>query len=380
MPTVSSGTLAVAGVYPAQTVNLNTTGVTPGSYGSSIIIPTIIVDAYGRITNITNNSVNIMTTIIDTQTFTSNGTWTKPANAKYLNVLLIGGGGGGGSGRKGAVSSLRGAGIGGAAGTTIHAYNVPISLFPNATYGVTVGIGGTGGVGQSVNSTDGNTGANGSLSTFHILRAPGGVGGLGGFSWGSNSIRDSGSYLNTDDTPILATDLDYKNNIVPSVTNNINRAQSNAMESSTLTYTSVPTTTVCVSMTYFITSVRCNQFCAVRVLAATNGSPGSYLSSSNAYNAPPFQPGILVSGVPFTAPPVAPSTNGIGPDGVTFNNYYGIGGCGSAWETGGTAYNAGNGGNYGGGGGGSAGTTDSTANSGAGGNGANGIVVVWTYG
>ena len=50
---------------------------------------------------------------VQVDTFTASGTWTKPAWAKMVRVICIGGGGGGGSGRKGAAGSVRGAGSGG---------------------------------------------------------------------------------------------------------------------------------------------------------------------------------------------------------------------------------------------------------------------------
>ena len=44
----------------------------------------------------------------DVQVFTGNGTWTKPQDAKAVEILVLGGSGGGGSGRRGAAGTARG--------------------------------------------------------------------------------------------------------------------------------------------------------------------------------------------------------------------------------------------------------------------------------
>lgn len=74
------------------------------------------------------------------QTFTSPGTWTKPAGVDYVEVICVGGGGGGGGGLwRPASAGFRGGGGGG--GAVVRGW-VPVT----GPVAVTVGSGGTGGV------------------------------------------------------------------------------------------------------------------------------------------------------------------------------------------------------------------------------------------
>jgi hypothetical protein len=127
---------------------------------------------------------------VDVQTFSTSGTWTKPADAKVVYVEIWGGGGGGGSGRRLFNTTLvyGGAGGGGAAGVfkTFQAADL------TSTVSVTIGAGGAGGAAITTNDTDGNAGSNGGDSTFgSYLKGLGGGGGAGGS--GSSPIGGYGS-------------------------------------------------------------------------------------------------------------------------------------------------------------------------------------------
>jgi hypothetical protein len=132
---------------------------------------------------------------VDIQEFTTAGshTWTKPAGASLVYVLMFGGGGGGGSGRKrssGSVANLATGGAGAGGGGRTELWVPAVAL--GSTETVVVGSGGSGGAARTVDDTNGVDGAAGGSSEFGSLAlARGAAGAPGGGSGtvvsGSNS-------------------------------------------------------------------------------------------------------------------------------------------------------------------------------------------------
>lgn len=161
---------------------------------------TLVITEHG-ITGISSSGSAVIP--VDIQTFTGNGTWTKPSGGQTVaRIFMTGGGGGGGSGRKGAAGSDRGGGGGGSGAGCVIA-QVSISLL-SATETVTIGAGGVGGAAVSASDTDGNNGVDGGASTFGSkFRATGGLKGAGGTtSGGAGGQPDSTSDQTTTVLPL----------------------------------------------------------------------------------------------------------------------------------------------------------------------------------
>jgi hypothetical protein len=123
-----------------------------------------------------------------TQTFTSNGTFTVPVGVNSIVVECWGSGGGGGSSNTNGGGSRAGGGGGGGG----YSYLV-IAVTPGNTYNIVVGTGGAGG-------NNGN-GANGSSSTFNattVVANGGRGGGQGGNgALGAGAVAGTGSTVYT---------------------------------------------------------------------------------------------------------------------------------------------------------------------------------------
>ncbi len=124
-------------------------------------------------------AVGVPSAQIDEYSTAGGFTWTKPAGARFVEVVLIGAGGGSGGGRLRADSTTAAfsGGSGGGGGRT--EIMIPAASL-GATVSVTVGTGGTAGAGRNTTAADGGAGGSGGDTNFGSFRARGGLGGAGG--------------------------------------------------------------------------------------------------------------------------------------------------------------------------------------------------------
>jgi len=282
----------------------------------------------------------------DVQVFTANGTWTKPAGAVSIDLVIIGGGAGGSSGARGPNGANRFGGSGGGPGKCVYLNHASALTF-GATEAVVVGSGGTGAAGITTDGTNGQVGTAGGDSSFGPWKAAGGAAPTS-FSTSAPAVTNSCYLFNT----IAASGASGGAGATPA---------------------------------------------AITALAPTGGGGGTTLSSSNQASfsgsgggyTSSFSSGGLYTGTVLTGgalgakSSVGTPTNGGDGGAVMLLSGTGGGGGGGAQPTisGGVSANGANGGNgglYGGGGGGGSASEDGFT-SGAGGNGGDGIVIIITH-
>jgi len=90
--TLDIGTASTARiVVNADNIDLATTAVTPGTYGSAVTIPVITVDAYGRSTGVVNTNIQVPVAVLDTDPgFTG---WAETGSANLEGINFVSGGG-----------------------------------------------------------------------------------------------------------------------------------------------------------------------------------------------------------------------------------------------------------------------------------------------
>jgi len=144
----------------------------------------------GATTTVTIPGGSGLTVASQIDSYTANGTWTKPAGALLVRVIAIGAGGGGaGGGRRTNGGGAYSPG-GGGGGARVEAIFAASAL--GATETVAIGAGGTGGAAGTVADTNGTSGGVGGTSEFGTTVTVRAYGGGGGFGGGSGSAQGSG--------------------------------------------------------------------------------------------------------------------------------------------------------------------------------------------
>jgi hypothetical protein len=274
-------------------------------------------------------------------------TWTKPAGAKWVEILLYGGGGGGGSGSRRATLTARGGGAAGGGAGYCHA--ILSADFLSSTESVSVGAGGTAGTAQTVDSSGGNNGGNGGNTTFKDFRALGGnFGSAGnvGFVSGGAAIISSNLWLEGSTTGSLGGSGQATAGGAGSSRNNNCDIPTGGGGGAGAGAASTTNASGGDGAGIILNSIRCG------LLSAISGGTGGS--------------------------PTTPTQATAGTSATTRYFQGGTGGGGGYYKTA-AAGGTGGAGGWPGGGGGGGGASDNSFASGAGGNGGNGFAIIITH-
>lgn len=191
--TITTSTITSSSIASGNIGALNVT--------SSLKLPTASVtnvfggtgqdsSAWNGIVQVSTGTWSVSTSIVYYQAFTASGTWTKPANVKYVKVRCVAAGGGGGGGDSTAAVGARSGG-GGAGGGDVQERTFLASDLSSSEI-VTIGAGGTVGAGQA--AAIGLIGGTGGNTTFGTrLTCFGGGGGSPGLAAANSGAGGGGS-------------------------------------------------------------------------------------------------------------------------------------------------------------------------------------------
>lgn len=146
---------------------------------------------------------------LQSQIFTSNGTWTCPANVYNIWLTGWGGGGGGGGGYGNNSAAMGGSGGAGALQTTL-----VCAVIPGNVYTITIGSGGSGGAGGKSSGSDAVVGSYGTDTTVgSIFTASGARGGnwsgITTAGWLAGVPQTGGDVGNSDFSPQSAGGISW---------------------------------------------------------------------------------------------------------------------------------------------------------------------------
>lgn len=159
----------------ADTISVTVTGdgTVESPFTPNVPLPLIVNDTSTLDLELVEGSLYAypISTPVNVQEFTADGTWTKPVGVTLVRYYVVGGGGGGGRGSA-STSSATALGGGGGTGGNVTSGVVPASAL-GATEPVIVGTGGLGGA-----SAGAPNGTAGTASSFGAFIASGGGGGI----------------------------------------------------------------------------------------------------------------------------------------------------------------------------------------------------------